>query len=258
MEPRIQYATTSDGVRIAFWSVGSGTPIVEMSLLFVSNIQFEWENDEFRGWFERIGHNRALVRYDHRGCGLSDREVSDLSLETAVRDLEAVVDKLGIERFALLGMFQTGPVAIAYAARHPERVSHLILWCSQARFEDVASAPRVKTARVLRETLIESDFDLLCEMWGFLIAGSVPGEHHRWFAEYLRQSTGPRDLQVSAAALRAFDATESLRQVTAPTLILHRRDLQFADVGSNRTLTSTIPDARMVLLEGASFLPYQR
>src|SRR3989304_262884 len=118
-EPRIQYATTSDGVSIAFWTRGEGAPLVYMPDLF-SHIQLEWQNPAIRAVYERLAERRMLVRYDGRGRGLSDRDVRDYSLDALVLDLEAVVDHLGLERFALIAVTHSGPVAIVYAASHPE------------------------------------------------------------------------------------------------------------------------------------------
>ena len=132
MEPRIQYAKTKDGVSIAFCTHGKGTPLVQMWNP-QAHIRQQWEVPEFRTWYGRLAQKRMLVQYDHRGTGLSQRDVSDFSVEALSLDLEAVVDRLELERFALWGNVTMGPVAIAYAARHPERVSHLILWCSYAR-----------------------------------------------------------------------------------------------------------------------------
>ncbi|MCJ7509669.1 MAG: alpha/beta hydrolase [Dehalococcoidia bacterium] len=132
MEPRIQYARTADGVSIPFWELGEGTPLVEMPTIPVSHIQMEWQFPEWRRWYEFLTQRRKVVRYDCRGAGLSDRDVDDFSLDAQVLDLEAVVDRLGLERFVLLSSIHAGPAGIAYAARHPERVSHLVLWNSWA------------------------------------------------------------------------------------------------------------------------------
>src|SRR3990172_10221614 len=126
-EPRIQYAKTSDGVNIAFWTLGEGMPLVHMPLN-IGHIQMEWEIPECRNWYERLAKGRMLVRYDHRGQGLSDRENTDYSIEALVLELEALADRLDLEQLALLGLGVMGPAAVAFAARHPERVSHLILW----------------------------------------------------------------------------------------------------------------------------------
>ncbi|MCH7578020.1 MAG: alpha/beta fold hydrolase [Chloroflexi bacterium] len=103
-------------------------------------MQLEWQYPEFRRWFERLARERRVVRYESRGHGLSDRDVVDRSLDAYVLDLEAVVDSLGLERFTLMGVAHMGPVAIAYAVHHPERVSHLILWSSFARASDYVAS----------------------------------------------------------------------------------------------------------------------
>jgi len=143
MEPRIQYAKTADGVSIAFWTLGEGMPLVIMPpSVLASHVQLEWQWPEWRRWYEGLARRRKVVRYDGRGGGLSDRDVADFSLEARVLDLEAVVDRLGLERFVLLAAGTVGPTAIAYAVRHPPRVSHLLLWCAYARLLDIAAAVR--------------------------------------------------------------------------------------------------------------------
>ena len=136
MEPRIQYAKTSDGVSIAFWTLGEGMPIVVMPVLPFSHCQGEWQLPEWRSWYERLAEKKMVVRYDCRGFGSSQRDMSDFSLEAHMRDLDAVVDRLGLERFALWSGAIAGPMAIAYTAQHPERVSHLLLWCTWAGASD--------------------------------------------------------------------------------------------------------------------------
>src|SRR3989304_1343202 len=126
MEPRIQYAQTSDGVNIAFWVLGEGEPLVVTPDIAFSHLQLDWQRPAQRRWYERLAQGRKLVRLDFRGAGLSDREVADYSLESLVRDLEAVVERVGLDRFALWGGLHSGPVAIAYAARHPELASPLL------------------------------------------------------------------------------------------------------------------------------------
>ena len=252
MEPRIQYAQTADGVSIAFWTLGEGTPFVHTPHIF-SHIQLEWQIPEVRRWYERLAEKRKLVRYDVRGFGLSQREVPDFSLDSFLLDLDAVVDRAGLERFALLGMVIWGPVAIAYAARHPERVSHLVLWCTFARGSDFWRSPRSRAFRAIRET----DLDLYVESMADLILGRRASEEEaRWWAAFIRESVTP---EVQGAALRAadgFDATGLLPQLGTPTLVLHRRNHPYLDVGVARGLASQTPDARLALLEGTSPMPF--
>ena len=135
-EPQIQYAKTKDGVSIAFATLGEGMPFVHMPFPF-SHLQLDWEVPEFRSWRERLAKGRQFVTYDVRGTGLSDRDVTDFSLDAGVRDLEAVVDRLSLERFVLFAPGLRGLVGVAYAVRHPERVSHFILWNTGARTTDL-------------------------------------------------------------------------------------------------------------------------
>src|SRR3989454_12172418 len=127
MEQQIRFCSSDDGVRIACATTGDGPPLVKAAN-WLSHVQFDLDSPVWRHWIEEFSKFHRYVRYDERGCGLSDWKVADFSFNAWVRDLEAVVDSLGLERFVLLGLSQGGPVGIAYAVRHPERVSHLVLY----------------------------------------------------------------------------------------------------------------------------------
>ena len=170
MEPRIRYAITADGVSIAFWTLGEGTPLVYMTGGPWGHVEL-WDIPACRRWYERLAQERMLVRYDLRGTGYSERDVSDHSLDAMVADVEAVVDRLELDRFKMFGAFDAGPVAIAYAARHPERVSHLILWCSWARSSDMRS-PRIRAWL----GLIDQDWELMTDTCAHLALGWPAGE----------------------------------------------------------------------------------
>ena len=130
MDVRVQYATTADGVRIAFCAMGHGRPLLYMPPLPLRHVELEWQLPEDRRWLERLGHGRTLIRYDPRGLGLSERQVDDWRLDALVLDVAAVVDAVGAEQVALFACLNAAPIAIAYAAHHAERVSHLFLWCA--------------------------------------------------------------------------------------------------------------------------------
>ena len=245
MEPRIQYAKTSDGVNIAFWTLGEGEPLVFMPALPHSHIQLEWQVPEWRLWFERIAERRKLIRYDPRGSGLSERDVTDFSLDSQVLDLQAVADRLGLENIAILAALSAGPVAIAYAARHPERVSRLILWCSQAR---VSRSPRFESIRAL----LDSDWELFTETASHFVFGWSSGEESHRFAVFIRECITPEAYRAALRAADEFDVTTLLPQVRPPTLVLHRRQIPWHPVDVARSLASQIPDARLVVLEGTS------
>jgi class 3 adenylate cyclase len=253
MEPRIQYAQTADGVSIAFWTLGEGTPLVCMPNVPWSHIQLEWQYPDWRRYYERLAEKRKLIRYDSRGSGLSDREVADYSLDAFVVDLEAVVQRLGLERFDLLAPFNGGPVAIAYAARHPERVSHLGLWCSWARFSDAYGPSQLQAFRALRGA---GDWELYTETLAHATFGWSAGEEASRFAAFMRESATREAIGAVMAALTEADATPFLSQVSSPTLVLHRREVPNPGVAAAKGLAAGIPDARLVLLEGASIAPW--
>jgi class 3 adenylate cyclase len=223
-------------------------PLVHMPLAF-SHVQMEWRFAEYRHWYERLAEGRMLIRYDGRGNGLSQRDVSDYSLHALSLDLEAVVNRLDLERFALLGVGNYGPVAIAYAAHNPERVSHLVLWCSWARTLDTAS-PQFRGIR----RLLDIDWELYTETVAHTVLGWSAGEPAHRQAALSRDSVTQQAAQAFFAANRDFDVIGLLPQVRSPTLVLHRGTWLSVDVARN--LAAQIGDARLVLLEGESGVPY--
>ncbi|MEE8347268.1 MAG: adenylate/guanylate cyclase domain-containing protein [Dehalococcoidia bacterium] len=250
MEPHIQYAKAKDGVSIAFSTMGEGIPLVQMPASF-SHLQLEWRFPEYRTWYERLAERRKLVRYDPRGSGLSERDVTDFSLEARVLDLEAVIDRLGLEKFALFAGFTEGPVAITYAARHPERVSHLLLWCSWARAADAYRSPQAQSIVALRE----KDWKTYTEMVAHVLLGWSEGEPARRMAELMRESVTQETSRATLGAAMQFDVTALLPELRAATLVVQRRQLAFPDVDIARGLASRIPDARLLVIEGESVLP---
>jgi pimeloyl-ACP methyl ester carboxylesterase/DNA-binding CsgD family transcriptional regulator len=250
MQPRIRYAITVDGVSIAFWTLGEGEPLVYMAGGPWGHVEL-WDIPECRRWNERLAQKKMLVRYDVRGTGYSEREVSDHSLDALVADVEAVVDRLELDRFDMFGAFDAGPVAIAYAARHPERVSHLILWCSWARSSEMRS-PRIRAWL----GLIDQDWELMTDTCAHLALGWPAGEVGRHAAQRLRESVSPEVARAALEAMGTFDVTDLLPRLKVPTLVLHRSDIPWLPVSIARELASRIPDARLSILEGESTAPY--
>jgi len=248
MEPRIQYTHTADGVNIAFWTLGEGVPYVQMPTPPWSHIQLEWQDPGWRRWYERLAEKRKLVRYDGRGSGLSDRNVADYSVEAHMLDLEAVVDRLGAQRFVLAGSFTAVLLAIAYAARHPEAVSQLVLWCPWAW-----QGARTQAFWALRE----GDWELYTEAVAHAALGWSASEEAHNYAAYMRECVTPEAASATLNALAEFDVTAVLLQVRSPTLILQRRQLAAVPgVEVAKRLASGIPDARLALFEGASLYPW--
>ena len=250
MEPRIHYVTSSDGVSIAFWTLGEGKPLVCLAGGPWCHVE-SWYVPECRRWYERLAQRKMLVWHDLRGTGWSEREVSDYSLEALVADVEAVVDRLGLDDFGVLASVDAGPVAIAYAARHPERVSRLVLWCSWARTSDLIS-PRMEAWF----GLMDQDWELTADMCVRIALGWSVGEVGRDAAENLRESVAPKAMRAALAAVGTFDVTELLPGLEAPTLVLHRRDIPWLPVDIASSLTSRIPGARLMVLEGNATAPY--
>ncbi len=251
-EPRIQYAQTADGVSIAFWTLGEGLALIAPVGLVFSHIQLEWQMPELRRWYEGLARNRKLIRYDHRGTGLSERTEIDFSLEAQLLDIDAVVSRLGLEEFALLGIGDAGPATITYAVRHPERVSHLILFCSYAVGSWEARLPPQ-----LRATfrLMDTDWELFTETASHVALGWEEGEQARRFAAFTRECTTPKALRTAYSQIAGVDVTSLLPHVKSPTLVLHRRQVPAPDVDVATGLASRIPDARLALLEGTSPFP---
>ncbi len=252
MEPRIQYAQTKDGVSIAFWTLGHGVPYVTMPNLPFSHIELEWQIPEFRRWYELQTQKRNVIRYDNRGSGLSDRDVTDYSIDAQTRDLEAVVDGLGLQRFALSAPLLMGPVAIAYAVRQPERVSHLVLWCSFARMSDYFASPVVQTLAAMRD----KDWVLYTETVAHAALGWAEGEPARQYAALMRECVTQDASRAMFDALGDVDVSGLLAEVKSPTLVLHRRQVTFPGIELARGLASKIPGAQLALLEGTSLAPF--
>ncbi len=248
MEPRIQYAQSADGVSIAFWTSGKGIPIVGMPTIPFSHVELEWQIPEYRRYYERLLQNNNVIRYDNRGSGLSDGDVTDYSLDAHVSDLEGVVEALGLRRVALIAPLHVGLVAIAYAVRRPERVSHLILWCSFARMSDYSASPVTQTLAAMRD----KDFVLYTETVSHAALGWTEGESARQYASLMRECVSQEAANAMFGAMSDWDVSGLLAKVKSPTLVVHRRQVNFPPVELSRGLASKIPGARLSLLEGTS------
>src|SRR5262245_10243430 len=154
MRQRIRFCMSRDDARIAFATAGEGPPLVRVNNWF-THLELDWENPVWRHWSDALAERRTLVRYDPRGSGLSDRDATDFSLDARVADLEAVGDALELRRFPLLRLCQGGAIAVAYAARHPERVSRLVLYDSYpyGAFVDDAGEKLAKQAHAFSQMI---------------------------------------------------------------------------------------------------------
>ncbi|HEU0248914.1 MAG TPA: adenylate/guanylate cyclase domain-containing protein [Gaiellaceae bacterium] len=251
MQPQVRFARTSDDVRVAYWAHGAGPVLVQTPLVPFSHVEMEWQNPHLRRWYELLGEFVTIVRYDGRNTGLSSREVTDVSLDGQVRDLEAVIDAVSTEPAAILGVFHSGPPSVAYAAAHPERISHLLLWSTYAVGTDYWRAAQSEGLRVLRQT----DYRLFLRTAAHELLGWADDEEADRYSTLMAAAVSPEDADRLIAETRAFDVTAEASQGVQPTLVIHRRDVSWIDVSLSRDLASLIRNAQLTVLEGRSPLP---
>lgn len=253
LRQQIRFASTPDGVRIAYATSGAGPPLVKAAN-WLSHLEFDWDSPVWRHWLRDLAFDHTLIRYDERGCGLSDWEVPDLSFEAWVRDLETVVDAMALARFDLLGISQGGAVAVAYAARHPERVNHLVLYGAylRGRLKRDPMPAQAEEAQIMVK-LIELG-------WGrenpafrsAFTAQFIPGgtlEQISWFDKLQRVSTSPANAARFLQAFNSLDAVALAPQVSCPTLVLHARGDERVPFDEGRRVAALIPGARFVPLD---------
>ncbi|MGB0133968.1 alpha/beta fold hydrolase, partial [Dokdonella sp.] len=208
--------------------------------------------------FRDLAQHRRLVRYDERGCGLSDWEVAEISFETFVTDLEAVVDAAGLERFPLLGISQGASVSIEYAARHPERVSHLILFGGYAAGWRHVATPEETREReaimVLTEAGWGRDDPAYRHLFSQSFMPSATIEELTWFDDFQRRTTSPKNAVRFLEAFSRIDVRQRLSDLQVPTLVIHSRGDQRIPFGTGRELATAIPDAEFVGLDSPNHL----
>ncbi len=250
---RVSFCRTTDGVRLAYALSGQGPPLVKASN-WLTHLDHDWESPVWRPWWEALSAHRTLVRYDERGCGLSDWDVDSASftLEAWVHDLETVVDTLGLERFPLLGMSQGGPIAITYAVRHPERVSHLIVYgtCGRATWDRADDERRRELAALgeLIKTSWGSDRPGFRQVYDARFMPDGPLEMWRAFDELQRRSASARNAHRLWRAFGSLDCAEAARSLTVPTLILHSDRDEVWSFAEAEDLHALIRGSRLVRL----------
>ncbi|MDP9235791.1 MAG: alpha/beta fold hydrolase [Chloroflexota bacterium] len=245
MEPKIQYARTADGVSIAYWTMGEGLPFLELQLPF-SNIEREareWE------WHRLVARDRMVIRYDNRGAGSSQRDVGDFSLAALLMDVEAVVERLGFERVALYGEIFSAPVAIAYAALHPERVSHLILVGAFADPAAMYDVPRMKT---LLSMLDHGDWEAYTDALALYGFGWDQPSAARDMSAFYQTCMKREQCAAFMTAAAQHDVTALLPQVRAPTLVVHPTSSTIPPVESARAVAAGISGSKYSVIESPS------
>ena len=245
----VRYCTTEDGVQIAYSVAGEGPPLIRV-LGWFTHLEFEIQTGMWGGYREAIGKRYTMVVYDGRGPGLSDRDIKFISREGFFKDLQAVIDATGYEQVALFGISQGGSVAIRYALDNPERVSHLALYGTFAR-------------STMEPEQVQTMMNLMRQGWG----SELPAHRQFFTSLFMPDNPSPDDLKafnelqrvsaepdaaaaVFAASAPEPDLFEQLKDVTTPTLVMHRRGDAIVPFEEGRAIASKIPGARFLALEG--------
>jgi pimeloyl-ACP methyl ester carboxylesterase/DNA-binding CsgD family transcriptional regulator len=249
MPPSIRYASTDDGVQIAFATLGEGAPVLCLPPFPFSHVEAGWDLDGQRRWYEGLARGTHIALFDARGTGLSDRERAEFTLDAMTRDLEAVAGRLGWEQFALCGLFNGAPVAIAYAARHPEAVTDLILWGGYAKGADAYPFPLPADAPEAVPLYWPIAVDTAARMW---TAGDDADAVAAFFARCVEPATALR----AFAAAREYDVEALLPSVRARTLVLHRAHARAQRSDLAQMLAARIPNAEIAPLEGDAASPF--
>jgi pimeloyl-ACP methyl ester carboxylesterase/DNA-binding CsgD family transcriptional regulator len=254
MKQEIRFCSSSDGVRIAYATTGSGPPLVRVAN-WLTHLNLDWQSPVWSHWFQELSIGNTLLRYDPRGTGLSDRQVDSFSLESWVHDLEAVLDDQGSQRFNLLGFCQGGPIAIAYAALHPERVNRLIIYDSYANgaFTDGIDPLKKREAQALAE-MIEVGWGQQAAAFRQIFTNLlIPGasiQQQRWYVEFERRTVSPENALRLWNAFHRLDVRDLASKVQTPTIVFHVHQDAMVPYEAGLRLAALIPDARFVPLEG--------
>jgi pimeloyl-ACP methyl ester carboxylesterase/DNA-binding winged helix-turn-helix (wHTH) protein len=253
IEQTIHFCRAFDGTTIAFATSGSGPPLVKPAN-WLTHLQYDWSSPVWRHWLQTLSRDHTLIRYDERGCGLSERNAEDLSFEAWVRDLESVVDAAGVDRFPMLGISQGCAVAITYAARHPERVSALVLYGGfvLGRFKRARDAEDLRMAEALVQLMPLGwgrDNPAFRDFFASVFLPEGTPEQMRWFSDLQRVTTSPE----VGVRLRTTSANVDVRdlasRVRAPTLVLHATGDAAVPFDQGREVAALIPGARFVPLD---------
>jgi pimeloyl-ACP methyl ester carboxylesterase/DNA-binding CsgD family transcriptional regulator len=252
----IRFTRSADQTRLAYAESGSGPPLVKAAN-WLSHLEFDWQSPLWRHWFGFFSSVNRLIRYDTRGCGLSDWEVADLSLEAQVADLEAVVEAADVKRFDLIGISQGGAVACEYCIRHPERVSHLVLYGAFARGYNRRNDQSAREFQALNELVVlgwGQENPAFRKLFANMFVPEASAEQERWFSDLMRITSKPEIAARIMENSANVDVVDRLPKVSVPTLVIHGRQDARIPYSEGRTFASSIPGARFVSLESRNHI----
>ncbi|GAA2114932.1 alpha/beta fold hydrolase [Nocardioides bigeumensis] len=252
----IRFARSADGVNIAYAVHGSGPPLL-VDGCWLSHLQFDWQSPVWRHYLVELGKIATVIRFDERGHGLSDRGVTDHSLELRVADLEAVADDAGLDSFAMLAMAQAGPVALEYADRHPERLTRLMLYGSYANAMQHATSEEVELDDAF-QALIKVGWERptpeFRRVFTSLMIPDATEEQMRWVDELQRMAATAETAMLARTQRRQADARHVLPRLSLPTVVVHSRGDLMNSFDESRYLAAQIPGARLVALESKNHI----
>jgi class 3 adenylate cyclase/pimeloyl-ACP methyl ester carboxylesterase len=253
----IHFCKSADGTQIAYAISGKGAPLVRAAH-WMSHLQYEWESPVWKHWIAALSKDNTLIRYDARGNGLSAWNTANLSFHAMVADLESVADASRLERFALLGVSQSCAVAVAYAVRHPDRVSHLLLYGGFAkgwrkRDDQSGSETHEAMATLIREKW-GSDNPAFRQMFAEMFIPGASREQMAWFNELQKNSTSPLNASRLLLAFGDMDVSSILPLVSVPTLVFHARNDEVVPFDEGKALAAGIPGARFFDLNSSNHI----
>jgi pimeloyl-ACP methyl ester carboxylesterase/DNA-binding CsgD family transcriptional regulator len=254
MKQHVRFCTAGDGVRLAYAVHGSGPSLVRVAT-WLSHLELDWESPVWRHWLQQLGERHTLLRYDERGCGLSDTNIGDPSVDVWVGDLEAVVDAVGLDRFAMLGVSQGAAIAVAYAARHPDRVSDLVLYGGYARGRRFRGQDKEEDAIIgaIRAGW-KAPNPAFRRVFGALFLPNGTAAQTAWYENLLWRTTTAEAAIGLYRARGLMNVCELAPHVRSRTLVMHARDDRVVPAEEGRLLATLIPDARFVLLDSANHI----
>jgi pimeloyl-ACP methyl ester carboxylesterase/DNA-binding CsgD family transcriptional regulator len=253
---QIRFCRSDDGTRIAHARHGSGPPLVVVAC-WLSHLQHDWQSPVWRHFLDDLGAFTTLIRYDLRGHGLSDWSVDDFSMEAHLADLEAVVSAQGLDRFALMGMSGYSTVALAYAARHPERITRVVLYGGWPGFrQEMTDDDRLAEDAWL--AMIQAGWTRPDPTFRRVLTQQfIPGaseQQMRWFDDLQRMSASTENVIAARKVRRHFDVRDQLEQIRAPTLVLHAIGDHAVSFEFGREVATGLPDARLVPLQSENHI----
>ena len=253
LRQNIRFCKSADGTRIAVATCGEG-PVILRAAHWLSHCQYDLESPVWKPWLEAFSAHNRYVRYDPRGCGLSDRFVADLSFDAWQTDFEAVAATIAEPRFVVLGLSQGGPIAIRFALAHPERVSHLVLVNAYA--QGGRARARTDAERLEAETLVNfvrigwgRENAAFCQFFTNLFIPDGTDAQHRWWGDLERMTASPEVAAELLREMQGIDVLDLASQISVPTLILHCRGDMRVPFEEGCKLAAAIPGARFVPLE---------